>query len=469
MIFKSGTNQFHGSLYEIWRGNSLDARNFFDYGTEGKPFVKPRLVMNYYGVTIGGPIVKNKAFFFFDFLRTTDHEGQFQRFGVPTAAMKNGDFSDPALSRIFDPQTGDTVDCLPGGNASNCGKGGTQFPGNRIPLNRIDPVAGALLGLVPVPNANMTAAGTQKYSNNFLETTNFLQDNKSFDGKVDWNVEEKDRISGRLSYMNPVTNQSPAYGAVAGGPIGGGFQGTGTDATYSAGINWNHIFSPSLISQTRIGLNRYRNEANNSDYGTDSSTKFGIPGVNVSAFTSGMMGLTGSGFSDPIIGYSASLPWVRAETDIDVVSNWTKIVGNHTFTFGGNFIRIRDDLLQEQTFSPRGLWTFAPGQTSLNGGPKSGFANNFASLLLGVPSQVGRDLPVYFPAYRAWQLFLYGGDKWQISPKLTLNLGVRWEYYPPATPQFPGGFSNYDGATNSLIIAGVGGNPMDLVGRPSDS
>jgi hypothetical protein len=160
----------------------------------------------------------------------------------------------------------------------------------------------------------MTAAGTQKYSNNFLETTNFLQDNKSFDGKVDWNVEEKDRISGRLSYMNPVTNQSPAYGAVAGGPIGGGFQGTGTDATYSAGINWNHIFSPSLISQTRIGLNRYRNEANNSDYGTDSSTKFGIPGVNVSAFTSGMTGLTGSGFSDPIIGYSASLPWVRAET-----------------------------------------------------------------------------------------------------------------------------------------------------------
>lgn len=462
VIFKSGTNQFHGSLYEIWRGNRLDARNFFDYGTEGQPFVKPRLVTNYYGGTIGGPVIKNKAFFFFDFLRTTDHEGQFQHLDAPTAAMRNGDFSDPALTAIFDPQTGDTVDCLPGGNTSNCGKGRTQFPGNRIPMNRIDPISAALLGLVPVPNANLTAAGTQKYSNNFLETANFLQDNKSFDAKVDWNLEDKDRISGRLSYMNPVTNQSPAYGSIGGGPIGGGFQGSGTDATYSAGINWNHIFSPSLISQTRIGLNRYRNEAKNSDYGTDSSTKFGIPGVNVDAFTSGITGLTGSGFSDPIIGYSASLPWVRAETDIDVVSNWTKIMGNHTFTFGGNFIRIRDDLLQEQTFSPRGLWTFAPGQTSLNGGPKSGFANNFASLLLGVPSQVGRDLPVYFPAYRAWQLFLYGGDKWQVNPKLTLNLGMRWEYYPPATPQFPGGFSNYDGATNSLVVAGVGGNPMDL-------
>ncbi len=462
VIFKSGTNQFHGSVYEIWRGNSLDARNFFDYGKNGQPFVKPRLVTNYYGGTIGGPIIKNKTFFFFDFLRTTDHEGQFQRFGVPTTAMKNGDFSDPALSKIFDPQSGDTIDCLPGGNAKNCGKGRTQFPGNRIPMNRIDPIAAALLGLVPTPNGNLTAGGTQKYSNNYLETTNFIQDNKSFDVKIDENAGDKDHIAGRLSYMNPITNQSPAYGPVAGGPIGGGFQGTGTDATYSAGINWNHIFSPTLISQTRIGLNRYRNEAQNSDYGTTSSTKFGIPGVNVSAFTSGITGLTGSGFSDPIIGYSASLPWVRAETDIDVVSNWTKIVGNHTFEFGGNFIRIRDDLLQEQTFSPRGLWTFAGGQTSLNGGPKSGFANNFASLLLGVPNQVGRDLPVYFPAYRAWQLFFYGGDKWQATPKLTLNLGMRWEYYPPATPQFPGGFSNYDGATNSLVVAGVGGNPMDL-------
>ena len=462
VIFKSGTNQFHGSLYEIWRGDRLDARNFFDSGKNGQPFVKPRLVTNYYGGTIGGPIIKNKTFFFFDFLRTTDHEGQFQRFGVPTTAMRNGDFSDPALSEIFDPQTGDTADCLPGGNAKNCGKGRTQFPGNRIPMNRIDPIAAALLGLVPVPNANLTASGTQKYAQNYLETTNFIQDNKSFDIKIDENAGDKDHIAGRLSYMNPVTNQSPAYGPVAGGPIGGGFQGTGTDATYSAGINWNHIFSPTLISQSRIGLNRYRNEAQNSDYGSTSSTKFGIPGVNVSAFTSGITGLTGSGFSDPIIGYSASLPWVRAETDIDLVSNWTKIVGNHTFEFGGNFIRIRDDLLQEQTFSPRGLWTFAPGQTSLNGGPKSGFANNFASLLLGVPNQVGRDLPVYFPAYRAWQLFFYGGDKWQVSPKLTLNLGMRWEYYPPATPQFSGGFSNYDGATNSLVVAGVGGNPMDL-------
>jgi hypothetical protein len=462
VIFKSGTNDFHGSAYEIWRGDRLDARNFFDFGTNGQPFVKPRLVTNYFGGTIGGPIKRNKTFFFFDILRSTDHEGQFQRLSVPTAALRSGNFSDPSLTKIFDPQTGDMADCLPGGISSNCGKGRTQFPSNIIPSSRIDPVVASLLALLPGPNANLTAPGTQKYSNNFQETTNFIQDNTSFDAKVDENAGDKDHVSVRLSRMNPYTDQAPAYGSVLGGPIGGGFQGTGTDATYSAGINWNHIFTPTFLTETRVGLNRYRNEAQNSDYGQDSSTKFGIPGVNVSAFTSGITGFTSTGFSDPMIGYSPSLPWVRAETDIEGVSNWTKIVNNHTFEFGGNLIRIRDDLLQEQTFSPRGLWTFGANETALNGGPGTSFANNFASVLLDVPNTVGRDLNVYFPAYRAWELFLYGGDKWQVTPSLTLNLGLRWEFYPPATPQFPGGFSNYNGAINSLVIAGVAGNPMNL-------
>ncbi|MBV9082837.1 MAG: TonB-dependent receptor [Acidobacteriaceae bacterium] len=331
-------------------------------------------------------------------------------------------------------------------------------------MSRINPVAARLIALLPLPNANFNAPGTQKYSNNYQETTPFIQDNKNFDAKVDENAGDKDHISVRLSYMNPYTFQAPAFGITAGGPIGGGFQGTGTDATYSAGINWNRISSPTLIAQTRIGLNRYRNEAQNSDYGKSSSTQFGIPGVNVSPFTSGITGLNSTGFNgtDPTIGYSASLPWIRAETDIDLVSNWTKIAGNHTFEFGGNLVRIRDDLLQEQTFSPRGLWTFGANQTAVNGGSGTNFANNFASVLLGVPNTVGRDLNVYFPAYRAWELFLYGGDKWQVNPKLTLTLGLRWEFYPPGTPQFPGGFSNYDGSINSLVIAGIGGNPSNL-------
>ncbi len=462
IILKSGSNDFHGNLFEIWNGNSLNARNFFNYGMNGQPYVFPHLVSNYWGGALGGPIRKNKTFFFMDYLRTTNHQAQFQQLAVPTAALKNGDFSDPALTKIYDPATGDAADCLPGGNSKNCGKGRTQFPGNVIPVSRIDPIAAKLMALVPLPNANLTAAGTKKYQNNFLERTGFTQDANTFDTKVDQYVGEKEHISGRLSYTNPLTDQLPAFGPVAGGPVAGGFQGTGSDATYSAGINWDHIFSPTLISEARIGLNRYRNVANGSDYGTNSSTQFGIPGVNVDPFTSGMTALNSTGFSNPLVGYSASLPWVRAETDFDVVNNWTKTNGNHTFKFGGNFIRIRDDLLQEQTFGPRGTWNFATGQTALNGGPGTGFANNFAALLLGVPNQVGRDLPIYFPAYRAWQLFFYGGDKWQVTPKLTLDLGLRWEFYPRATPQFRGGFSNYNGDMNTLVVAGVGGNPMNL-------
>ncbi|HEX5484335.1 MAG TPA: TonB-dependent receptor, partial [Terriglobia bacterium] len=452
VILKSGTNQFHGALYEIYNGQALNSRGFFDRGPEGAPFVKPPKVYNYWGGNIGGPIRKGKTFFFFDFLRTTDHEGQFQQMDVPTQALRNGDLSDPALTAIFDPATGNPD-----------GTGRAQFSGNVIPTQRLDPIAQKLLAFVPLPNNNLDASGTAKYQHNFLETTRYIQDIDSFDVKIDQYEGQHDHISGRLGYMKPFTEQTPAFG-LAGGPVGGGFEATGTDKTYSAGVNWDHIFSPTLIVQNRIGLNRYRNVAQQTDYGSDASTQVGIPGVNVSPFTSGLVGITNIGFNggNPTVGYSASLPWIRAETDIDVVSNWNKIISNHTVKWGVNLVRIRDDLLQEQTFSPRGRFSFAAGQTALNGGPKTGFANQFASFLLGVPDNVGRDLPVIFPAYRAWHLFFYGNDKWQVNPKLTLNLGLRWELYPPATPQFPGGFSNYNPNNNTLVVAGIGGNPSNL-------
>jgi hypothetical protein len=461
VIMKSGTNQFHGEAYEFYRGQALDARSFFDRGPQGAPFVKPPLVYNYWGGNVGGPIRKGKTFFFAGFLRSTDHEGQFQQLSVPTQAMRNGDFSDPALTAIFDPATGDVADCLPGGNSAKCGTGRTQFPNNIIPPNRIDPIAAKLLAFVPLPNNNLNAPGTQKYQQNFLETTRYIQDISWLDVKIDQYQGRHNHISGRLGYMRPFTEQTPAYG-LAGGPVGGGFEATGTDNTYSANLIWDHIFSPTLIMQNRIGLNRYRNVAQQTDYGTNASAQLGIPGVNTEPFTSGITTINGSGFSGPMIGYSASLPWIRSETDFDYVSNWNKIISNHTLKWGANLIRIRDDLLQEQTFSPRGAWDFGSSQTALNGGPKTGFANNFASFLLDVPGTVGRDLPVVFPAYRAWQFFTYFNDKWQVNPKLTLNLGVRWEFYPPATPHFAGGFSNYDFTNNTLVVAGVGGNPLNL-------
>src|SRR5947208_11183159 len=238
VIYKSGTNQLHGEAYEFYRGSALNARNFFDRGANGAPFQKPHSVNNYFGGNIGGPIRKDKTFFFFNFLRTTEHESQFQRLNVPTAAMRAGDFSDPALTKIFDPQTGDTVDCLPGGTSSNCGTGRTQLVAsadpsrpnynpactnaagcpNIIPINRLDPISLKLAALVPLPNNNQDVAGTAKYSQNFLESTGFRQDINDYTIKVDQVWGEDDRISTHLAYMSPKTFQAPAYGA-AGGPV----------------------------------------------------------------------------------------------------------------------------------------------------------------------------------------------------------------------------------------------------------
>jgi len=151
--------------------------------------------------------------------------------------------------------------------------------------------------------------------------------------------------------------------------------------------------------------------------------------------TSGIVGVTiNGGFSNPLIGFSASLPWIRSETNIDLANTWTKILGNHTVKFGVDLRRVRDALLQEQTFSPRGLYTFNDGQTALNtgtGATVTSVGNNFGSFLVDVPGQAGRDLATFFPNYRAWQFFSFVQDKWLVSPKLTADLGLRWDSIRP--------------------------------------
>jgi len=460
VMLKSGSNQFHGAAYEYWKGDRFVARSFFQTGAGGVPYIKPLFVFNQFGGNIGGPIRKEKTYFFFDYQRISDNEGQFSSESVPTAALKQGNFSDPALTNIYDPTTGNTN-----------GTARTQFPGNIIPTARLDPVAVKLAALVPPPNNNLTASGTAKYVNNYLTTTSLHQHTPSIDLKIDQYQGNHDHITAWFGHMWPATYQAPVYGAATGGPtLGNGFHGTGTDETWLAGIAWNHVFSPTLLTQTRIGLTRYRNVVYTPDYGVASSAAIGIPGVNLSPWTSGMTEIIGAGFSDPMIGSNISMPWIRGETSFTYVSNWTKIKSNHTLKWGGSVYRIRDDLLSTDVYGLRGQWSFGVGPTALNGGPGTGFANQFGSFMLGVPSQLGRDLAVLFPALREWQYALYFNDKWQVRPKLTANIGVRWENYPGATPQFPGGFSNYDPTTNNLIIAGIGGNPMNLGmhNRPHD-
>src|SRR5205807_1934685 len=136
------------------------------------------------------------------------------------------------------------------------------------------------------------------------------------------------------SFARPVISQAPIYG-LAGGPAQGAFAGAGVQKTYSGGINYNHIFSSSLIMETRVGISHYNNVAQNADYGTAISQSLGIPGVNIDPWTSGIIGIQiDNGISNPMLGYTASLPWKRAEANIALVNLWTKITGNHTVKWG---------------------------------------------------------------------------------------------------------------------------------------
>jgi hypothetical protein len=493
VILKSGTNNYHGAAYEFIKNSYFNARNYFD------PSVAP-LVYNYFGGNIGGPIKANKLFFFADFLRVADHQANANRVSIPTMALRSGDLSasttaiynpfsnsDPTMRKQFfasstpGPPTvpgpnGTTVDAFnPACTPATVGYSGGMCP-NIIPTALIDGISTKLMNLLPPPNLSGNA-------NNYFALLAYHKDTNFFDGKVDANLTNKDRLSGRFSYQRPAAFQAPIFG-IAGGPAQGNFEGSGLQNTYSTGLNYNRFFSNTLVAEFRVGVAWYHNEAHNTDYGTNTSTTLGIPGINLDkTITSGIVGVTiNGGFSNPLIGYSASLPWIRSETNIDFANTWTKIIGNHTIKFGADLRRIRDALLQEQTFSPRGLYTFSEGQSArkcvvgdvspscptnaagmgIGGESKTSFTNDFASFLLDVPSQAGRDLATYFPNYRAWQFFTFAQDKWVVTPKFSADLGIRWEFYPPATPVVQGGFSNYNPANNTYVVTGYGGNPDNL-------
>ncbi len=459
VILKSGTNQFHGSAYEFVQNGDFDARNFFQPSVAAVHY-------NYFGGTIGGPIKKNKIFFFADYLAAIDHEANANTETIMSPLSRTGNLSEalagsnPAL--VYDPSTGDPT----------TGIGRTPFANNIIPTTRLNPIALKILALVPNPNVSYS---TLAPSNNYFALLPFTKDTNFTDGKVDYNITDKDRVSGRFSFQRPVVYQAPIFGA-AGGDANGGFEGPGVQKTYSSGINWNHVISPTLLNEFRFGVAHYNNTAIPSDYGTNASSALGIPGINTSQFNSGLVGINIGGFTEPLVGYSASLPWVRAEANIDLVDNLTMTHGNHTFTFGFDMRRIRDDLLQTQTYSARGAYFFGVAQTQCAGncqlanGSTSGattpnsttsWANDLASFLLDSPQNgsTGRDFSGTFPTYRAWYFFPYASDRWQISKKLTMDIGLRWEMYPPGLPAFPGQFSNYIPSNNTLVVGGVGGNP----------
>jgi hypothetical protein len=481
VTLKSGTNNFHGSAFQSMENNGVNARNYFANGPNG------RLVYNYTGGSIGGPILKDKLFAFGDFLRVSDHEASTVNENIPFYNVTNNvlDLSEYS-GQVYDPNTGVTSTCT-GGTGQVCGTGRTPFVGNLIPLSNpgISPIAtkvfSLLDGLARDPKTNLASAQyiAGATTNNFSQNSPFSKDSISYDIKSDYAISEKDHLSGRFSHQKTTTFQAPLFGSFLGGPAGGGFEATGTATAYSTGANYDHTFSPKLLTELRFGVAHLRNSAQQTDYGANDAAKLGIPGngpngTNNVITSSGQVAFqvnnfvgNGGGSGNPLIGYSVSLPWLRAESNIDVANNWTKILGNHTLKAGIDVRRIRDDLLQGNVNAAAGSFYFSENQTSAPGataykGAVTGQANDFASVLFDVPSSVGQDTNSTFPAYRQTWLFFFVSDKWQATPKLTVDVGLRYELYPPATPRKAGGFVNYNPATNQLVMAGVNGNPSNL-------
>ena len=431
VILKSGTNQFHGELFEYNEVGALQARGYFN--TQGP---KAGLTNNYYGGAIGGPIRHNRVFFFADVLRYDNHNENHNQVSVPTLAFRNGDFSS-VTNKVIDPTTG------------------KQFSYNGV-KNVIDParfsqVALNILKLVPLPN--VPGSGLV---NNFVNNTGFAKDSTQGDLKVDMAVRSMDHLALRYSRQSVRTFEAPTFGA-AGGNNGKGIEGTGVQNSYNTAVEYVHVFTPHILMESRAGLSHYRNTFQQSDYGTDASTAVGVPGVNQNPFTSGLVGITlGKNFIDPLVGYAASIPWDRGESNIDAVDSLSWQLGNHAMKFGGEVRHVRDDIVQGATYSPRGLFTYTDGPTSAASSGKTGAANFFASFLLDLPNSVGRDINVTDASWRQTLFFAYGEDTWQATHRLTLMYGLRWEFYPPPTPHHSGGFSNYDPSTNSLDVAGVG-------------
>ena len=476
ITLKSGTNQFHGSAFQNMENNGVNARNYFATGPNG------RLVYNYTGGSLGGPILRNKLFLFGDFLRVSDHESSTVNANIPFYNVTGGNLNLSGYSgQVYDPNTGATASCVnPAAGGAACGTGRTAFAGNVIPLSNpgINPVARKVLSdldaIARNPALNLASAAyiAGKTTNNFSQNSPFSKDFISYDLKSDYNISAKDHLSGRFSHQTTNTYQAPLFGSFYGGPTAGGFEATGIASAYSTGVNYEHTFSPKLVTEVRIGIAHLRNSATQTDYGSNDARTLGIPGngpngTNNTPTTSGQVAFAVNNFSSPLIGYAAALPWLRAESNIDFANNWTRILGNHTLKGGADIRRVRDDLLQGNINAAAGQFNFSENQTSAPGattfnGAVTGQANDIASLLFNVPNSVGQDTNSTFPAYRQTWLFFFASDKWQATQKLTLDLGLRYELYPPATPRKPGGFVNYNPSTNQLVTAGVAGNPSNL-------
>ena len=433
---KGGSNQFHGLAYEYLRNAFFDANDFIsnEHGLS-----KPENNQNQFGGSFGGPILKNKLFGFFDYEGTRIKQGVSRVSTVPLPNERIGDFSPetaaslglPAYPTIYDPTTDQ------------------PFMDNQIPSGEIDTAVSQLMALFPMPNAPGDL-------NNYVRNALAVDNDDSYDGRIDWTISSSDTVFGRYSYSNRY-RFIPGY-------LGGIADGTSTSAwgrqylkAHSFVLGWTHVFSPTLVSDFHFGFIRNFSYAQQDPFGLNAADEF-VPGIPNNPAIAGGVPLTQ--FSNyGFLGSPDFLPkqQVPQQYQWSEAISWTH--GAHSFKFGGTLWAPMRNLFQDEPGTRgdlgfTGVFTqcHASGTVTCPAGVKTGLS--YADGLLGL-TQSTQLTNVFFVDQRLWMLSGFAQDDWKVTRKLTLNLGLRYDF---ATPALEGQnrMANFDATTGALVFAKSG-------------
>lgn len=467
---KAGTNQFHGDAYEFFRPNFTAAR---PYGFGGATEPNSILKQHNYGGTIGGPVKRNKAFFFTSYEHTIQHNAYTYLDGTPPLGQVifNPDGS-VDFSHMVDPGDGHQVPIFDPNVSYPCYGGcSQQFPGNVIPANRISPAGrNTLLNFFPKPNLPGIDNG---WFDNFSVFSPTSYSQNQVDARYDHNITQNDRVYLTYHYTNQNTLVTdPYWGHTVVQGAGDADQANKEDLEAQAiSATYTHVFSPATLNELRFGYSNYDENLYSLLNGSDYSTKYGMGNVAVPGYDA----TVGYPYVDLGTGYLAGgstyKPYHVLDRNFEIADNFTyTTIPRHELKFGEAFRLLNSHPVFSlfptgfqyygsyglaQTSDPTYTY-FDPNAFFYNGG------SDIADLLLGLPFDVDIGLQLTKPHTESWGLGLYAQDTFKVTDKLVLNYGLRWEYQAPYVEQ-NNNMANFDLASGDILIAGRGGNSRSLM------
>jgi hypothetical protein len=451
VIIKSGTNDFHGVGWVYDTNSALRARNYFQTTPQN-----PKDILVQFGYAVGGPIIKNKLFFFTDLERTTRRNtSRTNTISIAPASLRpdaSGNVTFPTAAQggatIYDP-------------ASNPNPAlRTPFPNNTIPANRIDLASLELIKRMPLP----TGGG---FVNNFVANGVALFNRTNIDSKVNYIPNDRLTLWGRYSISPTNIIEPPLLGEAGGDALNGGQLGNAPGRVQIAGIGATYTFSPTLLLDATLGYTRQRLGAEAFDIGSNLGLELlKIPGTNgPDRLQGGLPAFQIGGWSN-LGNPNTGNPFLFRDNQYTLATNLSWVKGSHGWRFGLDYQNQQLNHFQPQggTFQTvRGTFTFNGNVTRLQNGPAPADTrfNSWADFLLGLPITAGKVDQLRNPnALRMQSYGLYARDHWQATRNLTLTYGLRWERYP-----FPDkdntGINRFDPETGNVITGGLSGVPRD--------